>query len=118
MIERNLLAVLRRPLDQITNNEEGLRVAVGLTTANADVTVLLLDGAACLATLPNAVSEEQQGIHLYWETLADLGVRRLVERESLSEMGLDPEAVADGVTLVSRADVPGLLALGDPVLVY
>lgn len=109
---------MRRPLSDTACNEEGLRVAVGLTTANPDVTVLLLDGAACLATLPTTITDEQQGMYLYWETLAVLGVRRLVERESLAEVGIDGKALAEGVEVLVRAEVPALLADYDQVLVY
>ena len=118
MPERRILMVLRRPLSAAAANEEGLRIAVGLTTANSEVAVLLLDGAASLATLPTSIADDQHGVSLHWETLAILGVRRLVERESLVEIGLGGDALAEGVEMVARAEVPAMLADHDHVLVY
>ncbi|MHB1131929.1 MAG: DsrE family protein [Chloroflexota bacterium] len=113
-----VLAVLRRPRSDYDLTEEGLRVAVGLTTANPDVTVLLLDGAAWLATLPASAVEGQHGLELHWETLSVLGIRRLVERESLAMIGLESSSVIEGVEVVERAAVAELITAFPSVLVY
>ena len=113
-----MLAVLRRPRQELALTEEGLRVAVGLTTANPDVTVLLLDGAAWLAGLPALAPLGQHGLELHWETLAELGIRRLVERESLYAAGLGPDDVIAGVEVIAGDTVAGFLTNFKSVLVY
>ncbi|MDA8217836.1 MAG: DsrE family protein [Dehalococcoidales bacterium] len=118
MVNREIVVVLRDGPLNSGRDEEGLRVAIGLTLANPQVTVLLLDQAVWLS-VPLAVAEiERPSLGTNWETLGLMGIRRLSERESLIERGLDPTEVLAGVEVVSRAEAAGVLAEADVVLVY
>jgi sulfur relay (sulfurtransferase) DsrF/TusC family protein len=118
LASKRIVVVVRHSPFNTARDEEALRVAVGLTIANPDPAVLLLDDAVWLALplAPEAIDRPQ--VRKHWETLADLGLRRLAERESLRERGITPERLAAGVETVSRSEVADLLAVADAVLVY
>ncbi len=115
--EKRLLVVLRHAPAHSERNAEALRVAVGLTIANPQVAVLLLDGAAALARAHAIREGGRQDIVKHWQALAELGVARFVEAESLLEQGIAPAEVSTAVKLLTRADVGSLLAEA-VVLVY
>lgn len=118
MASKIIVVVVRHSPFNTARDEEALRVAVGLTIANPDPAVLLLDDAVWLA-LPLAPEViDRPHVRKHWETLADLGVRRLVERESLDERGIAPARLVAGVQTLSRAEVADLLAVAEAVLVY
>lgn len=97
---------------------EALRQAVGLTLADNQVTVLLLDEAAFLATPVAPEVIEGGDIKKPIDTLLMLKGRVLVERESLARFGLLEEAVVPGVRVVDQAQVAQEITQADAVIVF
>ncbi len=93
-------------------------MAVGLTAVNPQVVVLLLDAAAALARRHDAQEPGRQGGAKHWQALAELGVPRFVEAESLAEQGVAAAELSSGVGILTRAEVSSLLAEVAAVLVY
>jgi len=112
------VVVLRRSPFSSGRDEEGLRVAVGLTMMNPNVAVLLLDAAAWLATDLSPAAIGHGDLAKHWDTLGDVGVERFVERESLAAQGIAADEVRPGVAVRSRAESADLLAEADAVVVY
>ena len=101
-MDRKVVVLIRHsPLNSIRNSE-GLRQSVGLTLADNAVTVILLDGAAWLATsvAPEVVSGGEVKKHI--QTLPLLKGRVLVERESLERHGIDQSSVMKGIEVANR----------------
>lgn len=97
--------------------EEGLRVAVGLTISNPNLTVVLLDRSAIIASSAfDWTGHEAMAKH--WQTLPQLGVRIVAEQESV-DLSCGPGArLADGVETWPRNRVAALLAEAEVVVSY
>ena len=90
--------------------EEGLRVAVGLTIANPNLTVLLLESSTALVRESFDWTGRAE-MEKHWRTLSELGVRVVAERESL-------EGPARGAEAWPPARVAALLAEAAVVVSY
>ena len=101
-MDKKVVVLIRHsPLNSIRNSE-GLRQSVGLTLADNAVTVILLDGAAWLATsvAPGLIGGGEVKKHI--QTLPLLKGRVLVEKESLERHGIDQGSVTKGIEVVDR----------------
>jgi sulfur relay (sulfurtransferase) DsrF/TusC family protein len=117
LAKQSTLVVVRRSPLAVEAAEEGLRIAVGLTLAVAEVAVLLVDEAVALAA-PTLVSGPRKDAYRHWQTLGELGVRRMIERESLADHGLAIPSTAGGIEVVARGEVAPLLADAESVVVF
>lgn len=91
------LVVRCTPLNSV-KAAEALRHAVGLTLADNQVTVILLDKAAFLA-LPQVVKGGEIRKHL--DALSVLKARTKVERESLEQGGIGEQDIMSGIEVIS-----------------
>ena len=95
---------------------EGLRMAVGQTMAENQVTVLLLDAGAWAGTFQRPDAVKGGDLKKPIDTLVLLKHRVWVEEESLQEYGISRERVLPGVAVVSRKQVEDELAASDAVI--
>lgn len=95
---------------------EGLRMAVGQTMADNQVTVLLLDAGvwAGISLRPAMVKGGDLKKHI--DTIVMLKHEVWAEAESLGQFGLSPEQVMSGVKVVSRRQVEQALADAEAVI--
>ncbi len=104
---RNVVFLVRQPPVASGWTSEALRVAVGMTLADGNrVTVVLLgDGVLALAS-PKPEAVESLGLREHVETLRELGVRLVAEREACARHGV----VAPGAETADRDAIAFLLA--------
>lgn len=95
---------------------EGLRMAVGQTLAENQVTVMLLDGGAwaSLALSPALVQGGELKKHI--DTLVLLKHRVWVEEESLRRCGINSERVLPGIEVVPRRQAEAELRDSEAVI--
>lgn len=110
-----VLVARRSPLNSVMA-AESLRQAVGLTLADNDMAVVLMDAGAWLAVplAPQVVEGEPIPKHL--GTLLMLGVRVLVERESLEKFGIPEADVIRGIQVIPRQNLLSELAEAEAVV--
>lgn len=97
-------------------NAEALRMSVGLTLAENDVTVVFAgDGVYTLLPIkPERLGSPEVAKHL--ETLEMMGCRLVAEAESVESRGL--KELAWNVERLPRAEVARLLAGAQAVITY
>lgn len=97
---------------------EGLRMAVGQTMADNEVTVLLLDAGvwASVPLRPAVVKGGELKKHI--DTLVLLKHRVWVEEESLQRYGISREQVLPGIEVVPRRQIEEELALSKAVIKF
>lgn len=108
---RKVAVIVRHPPFNSDRDSEALRLSVGQTLAENEVTVVFLaEGVTLLREVtPALIEADDVGKHL--RTCQDLGVRLVAEEEALRRHGIIPAAYVEvrdflGVcALLSRADV-------------
>lgn len=107
----------RSPLNSV-KAAEGLRQGLGLTLADNEVTVLLLDAAAWLAVLlsPQRVGGGEIKKHL--DTLSLVGGKVKVEAESLARWRIESGNVMSGIRVVGQGEVAAEMAAAEAVIVF
>lgn len=108
-----VILVRRAPLNSRVTSE-ALRVALGMTLADHQVTVLYIDGGAGAAAelQPELIGSPAVGESL--SLFAPCNVRQVVEAQSLKRAGVErPRA---GVEVVDRVAAVALISAGDTVL--
>ncbi|MDO8670478.1 MAG: DsrE family protein [Dehalococcoidia bacterium] len=118
-MENKKVAVVIRysPLGSV-RSAEALRMSVGLTLADNDITVLLVDDAAWLTT---ALSPERIGggdIKKPIDTLHLLKAPIWVEKESLASRGIADDEVSAGVEIVSASAIARYIATAQATVVF
>lgn len=115
---KKVVVLLRRsPLNSYLA-AEGLRQSVGLTLATSDLTVLLADLSAWLATPLSPEVIEGPNIKKHLDTLLELGLSVKVERESLARLGIPEGMVMPGIQVVSAAEVTAELTEAEVVIPF
>lgn len=117
MAKKVLLVLNRSPLNSVKASE-GLRQGLGLTLADNEVTVLLLDAAAWLAVplSPQMVGGGDTKKHL--DTLLLVKGKVEVEAESLARFGITGEALIPGVAVVSQAEAIAEMTAAEAMIVF
>lgn len=104
---RNVVFLVRRPPVASGWTSEALRVAVGMTLADGNRVTVVLLGSAVLALAPGEPERvEALGLQQHLDTLRELQVRLVAEREACARHGLVPGEVE----VVDREAIAGLLA--------
>lgn len=101
---RSVVFLVRSPPVASGWTSEALRVAVGMTLAEGNRITVVFLGSGVLAMAPqNPESAEALGLREHIETLRELGVRLVVEREACARFGIFPEVAeaADRDVVVS-----------------
>lgn len=108
--------VLRRAPVSSLRNSEALRMSVGLTLADNDVTVIFMgDGVYTLLSLkPERVGSPEMAKHL--ETLEAMGCRLVAEAEAVEERGLGE--LAWKVERLPREAIARVLAEAGAAITY
>ncbi len=118
MAKKKVVVLLRRSPLNSTKNAEALRQSVGLTMAENDVVVLLVDAAAWLAApmSPQIIG----GAHISKpiDVLKLVHAKVKVEAESLARYGVDRNAVVSGVEVVDAAHVLSEITNADAVIPF
>lgn len=111
----SVVVVIREDPLVSTKPVEALRIALGLSTGENPLTVVLLNGAPRL--LGEAEEEVLDGdiLEKYLPSLKQLEIPFVVEEGGTSHWALDP---GFRVREASRADIGSLLSSGDRVLVF
>jgi sulfur relay (sulfurtransferase) DsrF/TusC family protein len=113
--KRVAVIIDRSPLNT-EKASEGLRMSVGQTLDQNQVTVLLLDAGAW-AAVPMAPHLVQGGdLKKHIDTLILLKQRVWVEEESLAQQGISRERLLPGVEVVPRRQIEAELASSEAVI--
>jgi sulfur relay (sulfurtransferase) DsrF/TusC family protein len=99
-----LMLIRRSPLNSIKASE-ALRQSVGLTVADNDVAVILIDAAAWLSVPLSPETIGGGDIKKHLDTLPLLKARVMVEKQSLERYGIDPARVREEIEIIDRQDV-------------
>ena len=113
-----MAVLIRRSPLNTRQDSEALRQSVGLTLAEDEIVVLLVDAAAWLSVplSPHLIGGGQIEKHL--ETLLSLKVKTKVEVESLERYGVDKNRVIRGITLVGAEEIAEDLTSADVVICF
>jgi sulfur relay (sulfurtransferase) DsrF/TusC family protein len=113
---REVCVVLRRVPVSSLRNAEALRMSVGLTLAENNVTVVFAgDGVYTLLPIkPERLGSPEVAKHL--ETLEMMGCRLVADADAIESRGL--EELAWGVEQLPRAEIARLLAGAGAVITY
>lgn len=118
MAKKRVLLLLRRTPLNSEMASEGLRQAVGLTLADNQVSVLLLDAAAWLA-MPLSPEVVQGGeIRKHIEFLLLLEGEVKVEEESLARYGIDREKLLPGIQVINSKVVAAEIASAEATISF
>ena len=111
------MAIRRSPLNSVMASE-GLRQAVGLTLAENQITVLLLDAAAWLATPLAPERLEKQEVKKHIDFLLQLHGQVKVEAESLTRYSIPLEKVRPDIAVVPRSQVVEEMTQAEAVILF
>ncbi|MDP2727747.1 MAG: DsrE family protein [Dehalococcoidia bacterium] len=95
---------------------EGLRMAVGQTLAENQVTIILLDAGVWASTPLRPATVKGGELKKHIDTIILLKHRVWVEEESLQRYGIGREQVLAGIEVVSRRQVEEELAASEAVI--
>ena len=112
-----VMLIQRSPLNTIMG-AEALRQSVGLTVADLDLTVVLLDAAAWLAV---PLSPEVVGggdIKKPLDTLPMLKARVVVESQSLERYGIDRDRVRKDIGIIDSREVVSEITEAQAVIAF
>lgn len=112
-----MVVVRHSPLGSVRASE-ALRMSVGLTLADNDITVLLLDSAAWLATPLSPARIRAGEIKKHIDTLGLLKMRVKVERESLEKCSIAVEEVTKGIEVVGADEIAREIAEAQATVVF
>ena len=93
-------------------------MSVGLTLADNDISVLLLDAAAWLATPLSPQKIDSAEIKKHVDTLLMLKMRVKVEKESLERNGIATSEVAHGIEVVEAVEIAREIAEAQATVVF
>ncbi len=112
---KRVAVIVRNTPFNSERNSEALRMTVGLTTGDHEITVLFLDdGVLSLRRLdPALISADDANKHL--DACRVLGVRLVAEEEALRRHGVTP---AKAVDVVAREEALGAIADADVVVPF
>ena len=112
---KRVAVIIRNTPFNSERNSEALRMTVGLTTGDHDITVLFLDdGVLSLRALdPALIGADDANKHL--DACRMLGVRLVAEEDSLLRLGVTP---AKPVEVVSRGEALRAIAEADVVVPF
>ncbi|MCS6862823.1 MAG: DsrE family protein [Abditibacteriales bacterium] len=114
MSQKHILFTLNHAPFGTIYHSEGLRAALGATAGIEENTVdVVYLGDGVYYTLK---SVDRNDTRVFLETLSTLGVTLKAERESLEERGVQADALAEDVEVISRAEVRGLIDKADMVI--
>ena len=94
---------------------EALRIALGLTSGDASVTVVLLNGALQLLNQDTDDIVDSEILEQYLPSIKQLGMTFLVLHDAASTSSIDPEFQ---VRRVSDGDIKDLILTADRALVF
>lgn len=116
MADKTVAVIIDRSPLNTEKVSEGLRMAVGQTMADNQVTVILLDAGAwaSVALRPALVKAGELKKHI--DTLVLLKHRVWVEEESLQQCGISRERLLPGIEVVPRKQVEEELAAVEAVI--
>lgn len=116
--KKKVVVLIRRSPLNSSKGSEALRQSVGLTLAENEVTVLLLDAAAWLSVplSPQVVGGGQMAKHI--EALLSLKVKVKVEEESLQKYGVVKNKVIKGIATAKRIEIFEDLTSADAVICF
>lgn len=118
MAKKKVVVLVRHSPLNTVRNSEALRMSVGLTLADNEVTALLLDAAAWLAVplSPQAIAAPEIKKHL--DTLRLLNMRVKVEGESLERYGVPLGEVLEGIEVIPRRQVIDEITAAEAVICF
>ncbi len=112
---KRVTVIVRNTPFNSERNSEALRMTVGLTTGDHDITVLFLDdGVLSLrAVVPSLIGADDANKHL--DACRMLGVRLVAEEEALRRLGVTPVKPVD---VVARDEALRQVADADVVVPF
>lgn len=113
---KKVAIIIRRPPLRTVKVSEALRVAVGQTLSDNDVTVVFTDDGVWAATplKPEAIRGPELKKHI--EALKMLGHRLIADEDALRNRGFPP--VMEGIEVKRREELFDLIAQAEAVLVF
>lgn len=118
MARKKVAVVLRRPPMGTAKDSEGLRMSVGLTLSENEVTVVLVDSAAWVAVAMSPQAVQGGEFQKPLDTLRMLKMRVWVEEESLERFGVTREELLPGLEVVCRKEIESELAASEAVICF
>jgi sulfur relay (sulfurtransferase) DsrF/TusC family protein len=114
-MKRVVIVLRRAALDTVTT-AEALRVALGMTLADHQVTVLYIDGGAGAAAFLQPAAAGSAAVAESLELFGPCHVREVAEESSLTRARV--AAVRPGVEVIDRAAALALVGQADAVLSF
>lgn len=111
----NVVIVVQEDPLKTAKPVEALRIALGLTSGDASVTVVLLNGAVQLLNQDTDDIVDSEVLEQYLPSIKQLGMTFLVPYDAASNSSIDP---GFQVRRVSDGDIKDLILTADRALVF
>lgn len=111
---KKIIVLVREGSFSHTKNTEALRVALGLTLGECEVTVLLMGDAVTGAGVTAPDILRRPPVHAYWDHFSVCGVSVLVDRPSKDAIGI--KTLHEGAKAVERREILERMVAADAIV--